>query len=226
MPSLLPTLAAVGALDPSQLIETFGSIGIILIIFLESCALFFLPGDSLLFFAGFLASRGDLNVAVIAVGTSLAAIAGNQVGYIFGRRVGPGLFKKNSRLFRLDNLEKTHAYFEKHGPKTIVLARFVPIVRTFACIVAGVARMDYRTFVTYNIIGAVLWGGGVTLIGYVVGNVLGEAIDIDKYLLPVVIGIVLLSFIPMGIEYLRHRKTANEAVAEVVDVIEDQVRAD
>ncbi len=199
-------------LEPSHLIETFGSIGTILIIFSESCFAFFLPGDSLLFTAGLLASQGKLNIWVIAVGATLAAIAGNQVGYVFGRKAGPALFKRpDSRFFKQEYLEKAEHYFAKYGPKTIVLARFIPVVRTFACIVAGAGHMEYRKFLTYNVIGAILWGGGVTMAGWGLGQSLPDDFNVDKYLLPLVAVIIVLSLIPVGIEYARSRRTPKQA---------------
>jgi membrane-associated protein len=191
--------------DPEKLLEAFGTIGLLLVVFAESGLLigFFLPGDSLLFTAGVFAARGDLNFPVIAVGCFVAAVAGDQVGYAFGNRVGPALFRRpDSRFFKHEYVEKAQSYFERYGSKTIVLARFVPIVRTFAPIVAGVGSMRYRTFVTYNVLGGLLWGVGVTTLGFALGN----AIDIDKYLLPVIAGIVLLSILPVVIEVRRERR--------------------
>jgi membrane-associated protein len=195
----------VDLVDPGKLLEAFGTIGLLLVVFAESGLLvgFFLPGDSLLFTAGVFAARGDLNFPVIAVGCFVAAVAGDQVGYAFGARVGPALFRRpDSRFFKREYVEKAQSYFERYGSKTIVLARFVPIVRTFAPIVAGVGSMPYRTFVTYNVLGGLLWAVGVTSLGYGLGN----AIDIDKYLLPVIAGIVALSILPVVIEVRRERR--------------------
>ncbi len=196
-------------MGPKDLIETFGTIGILTIVFAESGILagFFLPGDSLLFTAGLLASRGDLNIAVLLVGCPVAAIVGDQVGYLFGRRVGPALFRRpDSRLFKQANLERARRYFAEHGPKTIVLARFMPAVRTFTPIVAGVGRMEYRTFVTYNILGGFLWGVGLILVGFL----LGETIDIDRYLLPVIALVIVLSVVPIAVEAVRARRGSRE----------------
>ena len=193
-------------MDVEKLIETVGTIGLFAIVFAESGLLigFFLPGDSLLFTAGLLASQGKLNLPVILVGCFVAAVAGDQVGYAFGRRVGPALFRRpESRLFKHENVEKAQSYFERYGVKTIVLARFVPVVRTFAPIVAGVGKMEYRTFVRFNVIGGLLWGVGVTMLGYILGDTVP---DIDKYLLPVIAGIVLLSVLPVVIELRRARR--------------------
>jgi len=196
---------SVDLVDPEKLLEAFGTIGLLLVVFAESGLLigFFLPGDSLLFTAGVFAARGDLNFPVIAVGCFVAAVAGDQVGYAFGNRVGPALFRRpDSRFFRQDYVHKAQSYFDRYGAKTIVLARFVPIVRTFAPIVAGVGSMRYRTFVTYNVLGGLIWGVGVTTLGFALGNV----IDIDKYLLPVIAGIVFLSVVPVLIEIRRERR--------------------
>jgi membrane-associated protein len=204
----------VDLLHPDELIEAFGTIGLFLIVFAESGLFFgfFLPGDSLLFTAGVLCAKADSPLwplPIVLVGVAFSAIAGDQVGYLFGRRVGPALFRRpDSRLFKQAHVDKARVYFEEHGPKTILLARFVPIVRTFAPIVAGVGRMEYRTFVTYNVMGGLLWGVGITLLGFL----LGEAIDIDKYLLPIIAVIVLISVIPVILE-LRKAKRASAANA-------------
>jgi membrane-associated protein len=194
-------------LDPEHLLETFGTIGLFLIIFAESGLLigFFLPGDSLLFTAGLLSSTGDMPaLPILLVVTFVAAVLGDQIGYLFGARVGPSLFRRpDSRLFKQEYVEKAQSYFDDHGPKTIVLARFVPIVRTFAPIVAGVGRMHYRTFVSYNLLGGLLWAVGVTTLGYV----LGESVpNIDRYLLPAIAVIVLISLVPVLLEIRKARR--------------------
>lgn len=193
-------------MHPESLIETFGTLGIFAIVFAESGLLigFFLPGDSLLFTAGLLASRGFSNIAVLMIGCSVAAIAGDQVGYLIGRRAGPALFRRpDSRLFHQKNVERARAYFEEHGSKTIILARFVPVVRTFAPMVAGVGEMNYRRFVTFNVIGGVLWGAGVTLLGYLLGNTIG---DIDRWLIPIILLIGAVSFVPVIREVWKVRR--------------------
>ena len=190
---------------PDKLLEAFGTIGLFLVVFAESGLLigFFLPGDSLLFTAGVFAAAGKLSLPVILPGVFVAAVAGDQVGYAFGNRAGPALFRRpDSRFFKQAYLDKAQRYFEEHGPRTIVLARFVPIVRTFAPIVAGAGEMRYRTFVTYNVLGGLLWGVGVTLLGFA----LGEAIDIDRYLLPVIAVIVAFSLVPVLLEVRRARQ--------------------
>jgi membrane-associated protein len=197
-------------MSPEKLIETFGTIGLFAIIFAESGLLigFFLPGDSLLFTAGLLASQGKfgLNLPVLLIGCFLAAVAGDQVGYMFGKKAGPTLFRRpDSRIFKQKYVERANEFFEHHGRKTIVLARFVPVVRTFAPILAGVGEMHYRTFVTFNVLGGLLWAVGLTTAGYILGDTIP---DIDKYLLPIIALIVLLSVLPPAIELLRHRRRA------------------
>lgn len=184
------------------------------IVFAESGLLvgFFLPGDSLLFIAGFLSSSAGSNVLpplpLVAVVTVLCAIAGDQAGYWFGQRVGPALFDRpKSRVFNPQNVVKANTFLDKYGPKTIVLARFVPIVRTFAPIVAGVGKMRYRTFVTYNVVGGIVWGAGVTTIGYFLGE-----IDAVKNNIEIAsIAIVALSILPVALEFVKHRREARAA---------------
>lgn len=193
-------------LDPDKLIETFGMLGVLAIVFVESGLLvgFFLPGDSLLFTAGLLSSNGTLPALwVLLITIPIAAILGDQVGYAIGRKAGPSIFNRpDSRFFHQENVARAEAFFERHGPRTIVLARFVPIVRTFAPVSAGVARMQYRTFLTYNIIGGVLWGVGVTLLGYW----LGQFDFINDNIEYVLIAIVGISVIPMALELMRGRR--------------------
>jgi membrane-associated protein len=188
-----------------HLIETFGTIGLLVTIFAESSLIFFLPGDTLLFTAGLLASQGKLNVAVILAGSFVAAVVGNQVAYAVGNRLGPSLFKPGSRLFKAEYVERANEYFEKYGSRTIVLARFVPAVRTFAPILAGIGTMRYRIFVTYNLVGALLWAVGVTLLGYTLGKTVH---GIDKYLLPVILVIAAASAVPVILEVRRSRRGA------------------
>ncbi len=199
-------------MHPESLIETFGTLGIFAIVFAESGLLFgfFLPGDSLLFTAGLLASRGFSNIALLMVGCAVSAVVGDQVGYLIGRRAGPALFRRpDSRFFHQKNVQRAREYFEKHGPKTIILARFVPVVRTFAPVVAGVAEMDYRRFVTFNVVGGVVWGAGVTLAGYVLGNSIH---DIDRWLLPIIGVIVLVSFVPVAHEVWKARRASRTTI--------------
>jgi len=208
---VLPHILAVpflDAVDPKHLIEAFGVAGLFAIIFAESGLLigFFLPGDSLLFTAGLLKSQGviSLPLPLLLLGCFVCAVAGDQVGYAFGRRVGPSLFRRpDSKLFKQEHVEKAQAYFDKHGSKTIVLARFIPIVRTFAPVLAGVGRMDYRTFVTYNVMGGLFWAVGVTTVGYTLGRSIPS---IDKYLLPIIALIIFLSFVPVAVEAYKAKK--------------------
>ncbi|MFJ8863011.1 DedA family protein [Streptomyces sp. NPDC102451] len=206
-------------LDPDYLLNTFGLPGLLLIVFAESGLLigFFLPGDSLLFTTGLLVTTGDLKYPLwpVCVLVALAAIIGDQVGYLFGRKVGPALFKRpDSRLFKQENVEKAHEFFEKYGPKSLVLARFVPIVRTFTPIIAGVSRMNYRSFITFNIIGGVLWGVGVTLLG----AALGKIDFVHEHIELILILIVLISVVPIAIEFLRARsRSKKEAAAQQGD---------
>jgi membrane-associated protein len=201
-------------LDPDYLISSAGLIGLLAIVFAESGLLigFFLPGDSLLFTGGLLVAGGKLDYPIwlVCVLVVLAAVAGDQVGYLFGRKVGPSLFRRpDSKLFKQENVEKAHEFFERHGAKSIVLARFVPIVRTFTPIVAGVSRMNYRVFVTYNVVGGLMWGAGVTLLGYW----LGQIDFVHKHIELILVGIVLLSVIPIAIEFLRARAASRKAGA-------------
>jgi membrane-associated protein len=197
-------------LDPEWLISTFGLLGILAIVFAESGLLigFFLPGDSLLFTAGLLTADGEYityPLWLVCLLITIAAIAGDQVGYAFGKKVGPALFRRpNSRLFKQENLLKAHEFFEKYGARSIVLARFVPIVRTFTPIVAGVSGMRYRTFVVYNVIGGVLWGTGVTVLGFF----LGQIPFVKEHIELILIAIVFISVIPIAIELLRARLAA------------------
>jgi membrane-associated protein len=191
--------------DLTHLLVTVGYVGLFAIIFAESGLFFgfFLPGDSLLFTAGFLASRPDsgFSLPVLLIGCFIAAVLGDNVGYTFGRRVGRRLFQReDSVLFHKKHILRAQAFYEKHGAKTIVLARFVPIVRTFAPIVAGVGEMHYRTFVTYNLVGGLLWAVGITVAGYFLGNAIP---DVDKYLLPIIVLIIFVSVLPGIIHILR-----------------------
>ncbi|MEU6365456.1 VTT domain-containing protein [Streptomyces sp. NPDC046931] len=201
-------------LDPNHLLDTFGIWGLLLIVFAESGLLigFFLPGDSLLFTCGLLITSKQMDfplagaIALICV----AAILGDQAGYMFGKKVGPSLFNRpDSRLFKQENVTKAHEFFEKYGPKSLVLARFVPVVRTFTPIIAGVSGMRYRSFLVFNVIGGVLWGAGVTLLGSWLGNVAFVKNNVEAIL----ILIVLVSVVPIAIEFLRARSKAKNAPA-------------
>jgi membrane-associated protein len=192
--------------DLIELIKTAGYIGLFGIIFAESGLLigFFLPGDSLLFTAGFLASQGFLNIYILIGLTFIGAVLGDSVGYWFGKKTGNKIFtKEDSLLFKKDNIHKSEEFFKKHGAKAIVLARFVPIVRTFTPILAGVGTMHYKTFLKFNVVGGSLWTIGVSLLGYFLGNLIP---NIDKYLLPIILLIIIISILPNVIHIVKSRK--------------------
>jgi membrane-associated protein len=184
-------------LDPIFIIKTLGLIGIIIFVFAESGLFFgfFLPGDSLLFTAGLLASQGILNITILVVACTVAAIFGDSVGYSFGKYVGPRIFKKeDSFFFHKKHLKNAGDFYEKYGAKAIILARFVPIVRTFAPIVAGVGQMKYKKFLTFNVVGGVFWTTALSLLGYFIGR---SVSNVDKYLLPIIAVIIVISFLPI-----------------------------
>ncbi len=199
-------------LDPEHLINTFGLIGIMVILFAE-CGLlvgFFLPGDSLLFTAGLLVAGGVLTVPlwVLLVALPLAAIVGNLVGYWIGRRVGPAVFNRpDSRLFRTEHVDRAQSFFDRNGNRTILLARFVPIVRTFATVMAGVSRMDVRRYVVWSVLGGVLWAAGVTVLGYFLGQVAVVRDHVELFIL----GVVALSLVPVVVEVVRTRRSGRPA---------------
>jgi membrane-associated protein len=179
-----------------DLIKSIGLLGIWGIIFAESGIMlgFFLPGDSLLVTSGLLASQGFFNIAVLLFGCFVCAVLGDNVGYFTGYRLGRKLFnKEDSRFFKKSYLQETENFYNKHGQKTIILARFVPVVRTFAPIVAGTAAMKYKTFMFFNLIGGFIWTMGLTLFGYFLGRVVP---DVDRYLLPIILVIIVLSLAP------------------------------
>ncbi|MFN8375789.1 MAG: VTT domain-containing protein [Anaerolineae bacterium] len=220
-------------IDLAELVKTIGYIGIFAIIFAESGLLigFFLPGDSLLFTAGFLASTNMpgtetpiLNIWILIFGCAIAAITGDSVGYSFGRRVGRRLFQReDSVFFHKKHLVRAEEFYEKHGSKTIVIARFMPIVRTFAPIVAGMGQMHYSRFVTYNIVGGLLWSVGVTLAGYFLGNLIP---DIDKYLLPIIALILIVSVAPTVIHVLRDPEMRGDIIKSVQKLFKRQPQAE
>ena len=231
---LARVLAAGGILDPQSLIDDVGLLGIFAVVFAESGMLvgFFLPGDSLLFTAGFLASGPSsvdealhLPLGWLLIGTFIAAVAGDQVGYVIGRRAGPAIFSRpDSRFFKQEHVDKAHSFFERYGAKTIVLARFVPIVRTFAPVVAGVSSMQYRTFVTYNVVGGLLWAIGVTLLGYF----LGQVDFIEENLEVAILVIVAISVLPIAREiWLSRRERRAVPVSEpVAEPVSDEPQVD
>jgi membrane-associated protein len=200
-------------IEPGFLIETFGLLGILTIVFVESGLLvgFFLPGDSLLFTAGLLSSNGTLpDLWILLVTIPIAAIAGDQVGYLIGRKAGPAVFKReDSRFFRQEYVDRSHEFFERYGPRTVVIARFVPIVRTFTPVMAGVSRMHYPTFVTYNVIGGIAWGVSLTTLGYFLGQVDFVRANLE----PIILGIVALSVVPIVVELRRARRERDDVSA-------------
>ena len=196
-------------LDPNSLVKDFGYLGIFITLFLESGVFFgfFLPGDSLLFTAGLLASQGYLNIIGLIIISVIAAILGNNVGYYTGNKVGPALFsKKKSFLFSPKRVAEAHTFFEKQGPQSLILARFIPALRTFVPIAAGIGKMNYRKFLVFNGLGGLLWGIGVPVLGYTLGK---KVPSIDKYLLPIIFVIIILSALPVIIAYFRSKKSTS-----------------
>jgi membrane-associated protein len=199
------------AIDPDHLLSSFGLLGLVLIVFAE-CGLlvgFFLPGDTLLFSAGLLTATGTLDVPfwVSLLVVPVAAIAGNLVGYWIGYKAGPAVFNRpNSRIFRQEYVDRSHDFFEKYGARTIVLARFVPIVRTFATVMAGASRMRFATYAAYSVIGGVLWGGGVLALGYYLGHISFVRDTIEPLIEPIIVAVVLVSLIPAAVELWRSRR--------------------
>jgi membrane-associated protein len=227
-----PVFLGIFGLDVKELIDSlspYGEIALWLIVFAETGLLlgFFLPGDSLLFTAGILAGQGKLDITLLVVGCFVAAFVGSEVGYTIGKRLGPRLFsRQNSRLFKQEYVERTRGFFERHGPKTIVIARFVPVVRTFTPVMAGVGEMERRTFTIYNLVGAFFWAVCVTLLGYALGDVIGN--DIDTYLLPIIVVIIAVSLIPPFLEWRKAKRegpgpqsttAATAEAAELEDIL-------
>ncbi len=212
----LPILGAIPGFDLVDIIINLGLIAILIVIFAESGLLigFFLPGDSLLFTAGALFAAGILpgnlpiSIHLFIVLLFVAAVLGDTVGYWFGRKAGPSIFKKpDAKIFKQSHVQHAQGFYEKHGGKTIIMARFVPIVRTFAPIVAGVGKMEYRKFLTFNIFGGFLWTFGITYLGYFAGKaIIAAGVDIDSVILPIVALIVFVSILPPAIEILKDKK--------------------
>jgi membrane-associated protein len=211
-------------MDPQYLLTRFGSQFFwlsTLIVFIE-CGLLFpiLPGDSLLFAVGLFISTGQVHVNIVlaCIVLSAAAFLGNVVGYEIGRAVGAPLYERDGRLLKKRYFDQTTAFFDQHGNKALVIGRFVPVVRTFITVVAGVGRMDRRRFFTWSLVGAVLWATGITLLGYF----LGQAFPVlqDKLELAV-LAIVAVSLLPAVIEYLRHRRRVHAMAEEAGDAAED-----
>lgn len=225
---LLPLIIALGVLflgglaylaidhwGLESLISTVGVAGVAAVIYAESGLLvgFFLPGDSLLFTAGFLVHQGIIhfNIHLLVAILFVAAALGDSTGYAFGKKVGHRLFqRKESIVFKPENLRHAEEFYEKHGSKTIIMARFVPIIRTFAPIVAGMSKMNYRTFLTYNLIGALLWAAGITYLGYFAGRVITDwGINIEY----VILGIIFISILPPIIHILKDKKNRTAIIS-------------
>ena len=197
--------------DLISLIKTFGYIGVFGIVFAESGLLigFFLPGDSLLFTAGFLASQGFLNIWLLSLLVFIGAVIGDSVGYSFGYKVGPMIFsREDSLFFHKDHIERARIFYEKHGKKAIILARFMPGIRTFAPILAGVGKMHYPTFLSYNVVGGFLWGVGLPVLGYYLGSTVP---GIDQYLIPIILLIIFLSILP-GLVHIWREKDERQRI--------------
>jgi len=193
-------------LDPEFILTTFGVVGLLIIIFAESGLFFgfFLPGDSLLFTAGFLAPILEVNIYLLIAGVFIAAVLGDNTGYWFGKKVGRKLFTKDDSLFfKKEHVLKANEFFNKYGAKALVLARFIPVVRTFTPIIAGVAGMKYRDFLMWNIFGALLWGVGITSAGYFLGKTIPNS---EKYLGYIIAVIIVVSFVPVVLEILKNWK--------------------
>jgi len=191
--------------DVEGLIQWGGLLMLVAIVFAETGLMvgFFLPGDSLLVTAGIFAAAGHLDIVALLLWVTVAAVAGDQLGYYIGYRTGPRIFRReDSLLFRREHLLRARAFYERHGGKTIILARFIPVIRTFAPVVAGVGQMEYRRFVSFNVVGGFLWVWSMTLLGVTLGNVVP---DIDRHIHVVIAVVVFLSILPAIIEYIRSR---------------------
>lgn len=203
--------------DPRELVQVGGYVGLTLVIFAETGLLvgFFLPGDSLLITAGLFAAKGDLNIWLLCTLLSAAAIIGDAVGYYIGRKTGPLLYNRpDSFFFRKSHLIKAREFYEEHGGKTIILARFIPIIRTFAPTVAGVAEMPYRRFALYNVFGGLLWIWGLGFVGYG----LGQAVpDIEEHIHIMIVGVIFLSILPGIIQWFKAKRKAQVDVAVIKD---------
>ena len=217
----LVSFGAIPGLDLVTIITTAGWLAVLFVIFAESGLLigFFLPGDSLLFTSGVLVHAGVFNIDIhlFSLLLIIAAVAGDSTGYWFGRKTGPKIFKKpDAKVFKQSHIQKAQDFYEKHGPKTIIIARFVPIVRTFAPIVAGVGKMDYKRFFSYNIIGGALWVTLVTYAGYYLGAFFESmGLDIDQVLLPIIIIIIFVSLLPAIYEIFKEKSNRDKIKSEI-----------
>ncbi|OGG39839.1 hypothetical protein A2118_00250 [Candidatus Kaiserbacteria bacterium GWA2_50_9] len=203
---MLEFLSACVNLDPIAMVKTGSYLGIALVIFAESGLLvgIFFPGDSLLFAAGLLSAAGFLSVGPLIFVVVIAAIIGDSVGYWFGTNVGTPLFKrKDSFFFKQEYLKRTEKFFQTYGGRAVILARFVPIVRTLAPVLAGIGSMTYGTFLRYNILGGLLWGAGMTLLGYSLGSIIPNS---EHYILPISLVIIVVSFLPILLNLLRDKR--------------------
>jgi len=200
-------ITAVVHLDPVAMVQAGGYLGIAIIIFAESGVLLgiFFPGDSLLFAAGLLSAGGFFSFSLLVSIVVASAILGDSVGYWFGKKVGDNLFKRpDSRFFKQEYVTRTQVFFEKYGGRAIILARFVPIVRTIAPILAGVGTMKYSRFLSYNALGGFLWGAGMVSLGYFLGSIIPDS---GNYILPTSLIIIVISFLPIAINYFRTKRT-------------------
>jgi membrane-associated protein len=214
--------------NPEYLLTQFGGyviLGLCLVIFIESSIFPVLPGDSLLFTAGLFVAQGSIHTPLwlVCAAVSAAALLGNAVGYFIGYKVGPALFRRpDSRFFKQEYVDKTHAFLDKHGPKAVVLARFVPFVRTFITWIAGVGRMDPKRYFTYTVIGGILWAAGITALGHVLGNIMFIKNNIEA----IFVLIVVVSVVPLVIEYARNRRERKVAAASDAEVTQQIPRID
>jgi len=206
-------------IDPVSIIEGAGYIGLALVIFAETGILlgFFLPGDSLLFTAGFLASTGIIDLTTLIIICLVAAILGDSFGYHIGKKYGPKVFKKTDSFF-LDRkyIEKTESYYKKYGGETIIIARFIPIIRTIAPVMAGVGKVPYNKFIVYNVAGAIIWTVSLPIIGYYFGKIIPNA---DKYVLPVVACIIAVSLIPPFYSLLKEKERRDKIIKRIKKII-------
>lgn len=211
-------------IDIGLLLETGGIIAIAATIFAETGLLvgFFLPGDTLLFAAGFFAAQGKISLIGSIIAVVLGAIFGNMAGYEIGRRSGPKIFKKEDALLLTpQTIDHAQKFYENYGGKTILLARFVPVVRTLAPLIAGIGKMDYRAFMFYNVIGAILWGASVTIGGFWAGKIIGEYFDIDKYLLPIILLATSLTFGASFAHVLKNKDQRAILKRKVIDYVKN-----
>jgi len=205
--------------DLKEIVSTIGYLGVFAMVFAESGMFvgFFFPGDSLLFTAGFLASTGIFNIHILAIGCFVAAVLGDNIGYLIGHRFGRRLFhKKDSLIFHKDHLMRAEKFYEKHGGKTVILARFMPIIRTFAPVAAGIGKMNYGTFLFFDIIGGLLWAVTIPYLGYYLGRAIP---DIDKYLLPVLAIIILASIAPGLYHALNTKQKRRDAYLKLTKIL-------